>query len=244
MALHLVATDGPHRWDGMRALIAAEGSSAHAHARRLCTADRRATRPDAAPFDDERRAASPGQVSFARRVDLGDAVHALCAVHGAHRSLADQAREHPAAGGAAAWLDEVACALSTERALLVRTVSAAGPLPSTPGQAATDAAFAAQRHAFHMLAHSDRAGVATGAAAALALDWSAIRAVIGRAAEAYGLTLPAPTLPTAGETAAVLDRLADGAGIERALLFGARALLDQHRALWSLLEARALARQS
>ncbi|WP_375427880.1 DUF6975 family protein, partial [uncultured Sphingomonas sp.] len=90
---------------------------------------------------------------------------------------------------------------------------------------------------------SDRVGVATGAAAALALEWPAIRAVIDRAADAYGLALPPPALPGADGTAAVLERLDDGASVRRAMLFGARALLDQHRALWSLLEARSLARR-
>ena len=252
MALHLVADADGHMWDGVGALVAAEGSGAHHQSRRLCAADRRSggdrrgTERGAADWV-ERRLAQParpaGHMPMARRVDLADAIHALCAVHGVHRGLADEARVHPAVGPAAAWLDEVAAGMAAERALLSRTVAAAGPLPSTPGQAATDAAFVTQRHAFRMLARSDRAGVATGAAAALALDWVMIRAVIARAAEAYGVALPPLTLPAPADTAAVLGRLADGAGLERAMMFGARALLDQHRALWSLLEARAIARE-
>lgn len=251
MALHLVArhdapaptASGPIP-NGVDALVEAEGSAHHPHLRRLCSADRRGAADRRADGSDrgDRRGAFPANWSTARRVDLADAVHALCAVHGAHRGLADEAREHQAAGAAADWLDRVAEALGDERGLLARTVSAAGPLPSTPGQAATDSAWAAQRHAFHMLARSDRRGVATGAAAALALDWGAIRLVIGRAAEAYGLALPAPALPLPGEAAAVLGPLAADPAVGRAMLFGARALLDQHRAFWSLLEARAVAR--
>ncbi|WP_375403858.1 DUF6975 family protein [uncultured Sphingomonas sp.] len=246
MALHLVADREPLSWTGVTTLVEVEGSAVHDHVRRLCAADRRGPTDRRGSDRGDRRAAAPELAathgSMARRVDLADAVHALCAVHGAHRGLADQARQHPAAGAAAAWLGQVAAALADERGHLARTVSASGRLPSTPGQAASDAALGVQRNAFHLLARSDRVGVATGAAAALALDWTAIRAVIGRAAEAYGLTLPAPSLPTAEETAGVLDRIDDGAAVRRAVLFGARALLDQHRALWSLLEARAYAR--
>ena len=247
MALHLVADRDAQSWTGVQALVAADGAAVHDHLRRLCSADRRGSADRRASERGDRRSAMPESAwageAMARRVDLTDAMHALCAVHGAHRGLADQAREHPAAGAAADWLDRVARALAQERGHLARAVSTSGCLPSTPGQAATDAALGVQRQAFHLLARSDRVGVATGAAAALALDWPAIRAVIDRAADAYGLRLPAPTLPDAGETVAMLDRLDDGANVRRAMLFGARALLDQHRALWNLLEARAHARQ-
>ena len=255
MALHLVAKhqsqpDGGSTPNAVIALMGAEGSAVHDHVRRLRSADRRGwtDRRSASDRDGQvdRRAAAPGptraDMVMAHRVDLADAVHALCAVHGAHRSLADQARGHPALDPASGWLGEVANGLADERGHLARTVSASGPLPSTPGQAATDNALGVQRHAFQMLARSDRVGVAMGAAVALALDWPAIRAVIDRAAEAYGLALPVPALPDAGETAEVLSRLDDGAGVRRAMLFGARALLDQHRALWNLLEARTRAR--
>jgi hypothetical protein len=247
MPLHLVADRDAQSWTGVQALVAAEGSAVHDHVVRLCLADRRAWTDRRTSERGDRRTVAPESTwadgSMARRVDLTDAMHALCAVHGAHRGLADQAREHPAAGLAAEWLDRVARALADERGHLARAVSASGCLPSTPGQAATDAALGVQRQAFHLLARSDRVGVATGAAAALALDWPAIRTVIDRAADAYGLCLPVPTLPDVEETTAMLDRSDDGAATRRAMLFGARALLDQHRALWNLLEARARARQ-
>jgi hypothetical protein len=247
MPLHLVADRDAQSWAGVQTLVAAEGSAVHDHLGRLCSADRRGWTDRRASERGDRRAAAPesawADMSMARRVDLTDAMHALCAVHGAHRGLADQAREHPAVGATAGWLDRVARALADERGYLARAVSASGCLPSTPGQAATDAALGVQRQAFYLLARSDRVGVSTGATAALALEWPAIRAVIDRAADAYGLSLPAPTLPDPEETAAMLDRLDDGAGVRRAMLFGARALLDQHRALWNLLEARTRARQ-
>ena len=207
---------GGETWEALDALVGADGTAGHPQAARL-----RRPRAD--------------------RRDLADAVHALLALHGTHPGLAGEAARL-ASGVAAAWLDEAAAGLARERDALSRLAAAAGPLPSTPGQAATDQAFAAQRNAFSMLARSDRRGVATGAAAALVLDWAAIRRVAVRAADAFGVALPPASLPDPLETATVLEFAADGPAAERAVLFGARALLDQHRAMWSLLEARASAR--
>lgn len=208
---------GGTAWEAVDALVEADGTATHPFARRL------------------REAGS------ARR-DLADAAHALCAVHGTQPGLADEALARGGDGIAASWLEEISVAFARERQLLARVLAAAGPLPSTPGQAHTDVAFAAQRHAFQMLARSDRTGVAAGAAAALALDWVAIRRVVARAADAFGAPTPPLILPPAQETATVLGLVAGTNAAERALLFGARALLEQHRALWSLLEARAAAR--
>ena len=168
--------------------------------------------------------------------DLGDVVHALCTVHG-HRPdlltlIADLAPEPIAR----AWLKEAAAGFAAERAALAQLVTAAGPLPSTPGQAETAAVLTAERHTLEMLARSERTGVALGAAAALVGDWPAIRGVLVRAADRFGVELPAPALP---DPEALLDATA---APERAIGFGAQQLLAQHRGLWSLLEARASAR--
>ena len=123
-----------------------------------------------------------------------------------------------------------------------RIVAAAGPMPSTPGHAETEAATAAQRHAMDMLAQSDRAGCANGAAIALAMDWAVIRETLDAAAERLGLTPPPSQLPLAEETVTVVDTLVREGVLERAMLFGAQQLFAQHRGLWDLLEARASAR--
>lgn len=208
---------GGTAWEALDALVDADGTATHPYARRL--RDLRAPRRD-----------------------LADAAHALCAVHGTHPGLADDAVVRALGGLAQSWLEEVAGAFAGERQLLARVASAVGPLPSTPGQALTDVAYAAQRHAFQMLAKSERPGVGVGAAAALALDWIAVRRILGNAAETFGAPVPPLKLPPPQETATVLQLVGDGNAAERALLFGARALLEQHRALWSLLEARAAAR--
>lgn len=204
-------------WSAMGALSASDGSVNHPFLQRL------AQRPE--PLRD-----------------LTDSVHYLCMLHGRHPGVIDHALDHTHQPGERGWIEAAAEAFVDERAYLVRLVAAAGPLPSTPGQAESEAAAAAQRHAIDMLAQSDRTGCATGAAFALALDWNTIRPVLDVAADRFGLT-PAPCrLPLPEETVTVIDDLARETGVERAMLFGAQQMFAQHRALFDLLEARAEAR--
>ncbi|WP_425229801.1 DUF6975 family protein [Sphingomonas sp.] len=205
---HALSSDGG-AGATLRRLLAADGTAAHAYAAAL-----------AAPRAPAR--------------DLGDAIHALCTVHGHHPDLLAVAAALGDTGDAHSWLAEAAAGFTAERAVLAQLVAAAGPLPSTPGQAETSAALTAERHAMEMLARSERVGVALGAAAALVGDWQPVRAVLARAAERFGITLPATMLPPVD---AVLARVP-----ERAAAFGAQQLLAQHRGLWSLLEARSSAR--
>lgn len=174
--------------------------------------------------------------------DLADAVHLISGLHGRQPGVIDHARERATDPAIRAWLDKAAAGFAEERAYLMRTVVAAGPLPSTPGQAACEAAMIGQRHALDMLARSDRSGCALGAALALVLDWRAVRAVIDAAAQRFGVALIPPALPSARQALALA---ADGGSpaVERAMVFGAQQLLVQHRGLWSLLEARSEARE-
>ncbi|WP_419808013.1 DUF6975 family protein [Sphingomonas sp.] len=166
--------------------------------------------------------------------DLIDTVHALCTVHGQHPDMLTIAAEQGDDAAARAWLTEAAAGFAAERAALAQLVSAAGPLPSTPGQAESSAALNAEHHALEMLARSERTGVALGAAAALIGDWQAIRTVLDCAADRFGVVLPTAEL---FESDALLAQAP-----ERAAAFGAQQLLAQHRGLWSLLEARSSAR--
>lgn len=204
-------------WGPMGALAGSDGSARHPHLRAL-------------------------RGAALHRRDLADAVHHIARLHGRHPGLVDYAAAHAHRPVECEWLEAAAEAFVGERAYLVRLVAAAGPLPSTPGHAESEAAAAAQRHALDMLAQSDRAGCATGAAIALAIDWIAIRAVLDRAAASFGVE-PAPArLPIPEETVSVVDALAREAAHERAMLFGAQQVFAQHRGLWDLLEARASAR--
>lgn len=174
---------------------------------------------------------------------LCDAVHHLNSLYGRHPGLTDIVAErgqHPLVQD---WIAGAADGFARERTYLTRVVVAAGPLPSTPGQAESEAAAMGQRHAIEMLAKSDRVGCALGAGMAKALDWRAIRSVIDAAARRFGIEPPTLLVPSVEETLKAAEVAATGIGIERAICFGAQQMLVQHRGLWDLLEARELARR-
>jgi hypothetical protein len=172
--------------------------------------------------------------------NLADAVHYLCMLHGRHPGVIDHAAVRTADNAARTWLVRSAEGFAAERSYLTQLAVAVGPLPSTAGQDACEAAVLQQRHALDMLAQSDRRGCAIGAAAALVLDWRSVRRLLDVAALRVGVE-PRPTLlPNAAMTFEVLDALTDGdAAIDRAIQFGANQLLRQHRGLWDMLQARA-----
>lgn len=175
--------------------------------------------------------------------NLADAAHWLCVLHGRFPGVIDHAAtrtRHPAALG---WLAAAAEAFAEERALLTRLAVAIGPQPSTPGQAASEAAVLQQRHALETLARSERHGCALGAALALALDWSAVRGVLELAARRVSLELRPLPLPSEEETRTVALAFADSPALERAIGFGAQQVMAQHRGLWDLLESRRAARK-
>lgn len=174
--------------------------------------------------------------------DLADAVHALCAVHGRIADLFGEAAARSTPDTTAAWLGDAAQSFAVERAYLARMTAAVGPLPSTPGQAESDAAFAAQRHAFDMLARSDRTGCANGAALALAIDWQAFRRVLDAAAKRAGVAVVDPVMPDEVELATIAATAAGSSSVERARAFGAQQVFAQHRGLCDVIEARAIAR--
>ncbi len=174
--------------------------------------------------------------------NLADAVHHLCILHGRHPGAADHAANHTALDAARTWLIDTVDGFIRERSYLTRVVVAVGPLPSTPGQSESESAVNGQRHALDMLAQSDRNGCALGAVAALVLDWPVIRSIIDSAAKRFGLDAPACALPDQNLTTDLVAHATQGPAVERAMSFGAQQILAQHRGLWDLLEARALAR--
>ena len=195
--------------------------------------------PVAALVRSEGSATAPWVATLVARVDgrdLTDAAHALCILYGGHPDPIGLATARSDDRALRRWLADAADAFTAERQVLAAVVAAAGPLPSTPNQAQSEAALAHQRHALETLARSDRAGCAIGAAVALVLDWGAVRQVVARVAVRVGIELAPSRLPT--------DEPPDGPdpALERARLFGARQLLAQQRGLWQLLEARAAAR--
>ncbi|MFC7537524.1 DUF6975 family protein [Sphingomonas sp. GCM10030256] len=175
--------------------------------------------------------------------DFDDMVHLLCSLYGRHPGLFDLAVYRCPAGPTQAWLTDAANAFERERLYLVRLAAAVGPLPSTPGNAETEAALLAQRHALETLAQSERSGCALGAATALVSDWQAVRPLLDRAAVRVGVEAPACALPDDTSVRQSLSEAATGPATERAIRFGSEQLLLQHRALFDLLEARSEARE-
>ncbi|QGP80895.1 DUF6975 family protein [Sphingobium sp. CAP-1] len=203
----------------LEALVAADGTAAHAYANRA----RIGVSRDAL-------------LSLA---DLADAAYYLCMLHGRHPGVVDHAATRSADNAARQWLIEAADGFARERAYLTQVTVAAGPAPSTAGQADCETVVSQQRHALDMLAQSDRRGCAMGAALALVLDWRAVRHVLDMAAIRAGIEPHACTLPDRATTLEVARSIGGDDGIDRAIQFGARQLLNQHRGLWDLLAARA-----
>lgn len=185
----------------------------------------------------------PGADLIRSLPNLADAAHYLCMLHGRHPGVIDHAATRTADNSARGWLLEAADGFVAERAYLTQVTVAAGPAPSTTGQSDSDAAVLGQRHALDMLAQSDRRGCAMGAALALVLDWIAIRRILDAAALRLNLSPRHSALPSRQESLATAAVLCADPAVQRAVHFGARQLLGQHRGLWDLLSARAAARQ-
>lgn len=174
--------------------------------------------------------------------DLADAMHYLCMLHGRHPGVIDHAATRTVENAARLWLVQAADSFAAERAYLTHITVAVGPLPSTAGQNQTEAAVVQQRHALDMLAQSDRRGCAMGSAIALVLDWQAIRKLLDKTALRLGIEPKPCLLPARATTLALAEALDTDEGMSRALQFGARQLLRQHRGLWDLMQTRAALR--
>jgi hypothetical protein len=176
--------------------------------------------------------------------DVADAVHALCMIHGGVPGVVDHAMAGATDECVRGWLARAVDLVSGERALLARLTSAVGPLPSTPGQAASEAAILGQRNALEMLARSDRRGCPAGTALAFVLDWGVVRRFLDVTAARLSVPVDRAFVGFVGETYSMLDGFSAPPAVERAMMFGAQQTLAQHRGLWNLLEARASARAS
>ena len=174
--------------------------------------------------------------------NLADAVHFLCLLHGRYPGVVDSAARKAVDAASRQWMEEAAQAFAQERAFLSKIAAAAGPVPSTQGQAQCEAAVAAQRRALDMLAESDRQGCAIGAAIALTLDWRTIRVLLDISAQRLDMNVPRCTLPDLRDTARLAAEVADSPATERAIAFGAQQLIAQHSGLWDLLAARSASR--
>jgi hypothetical protein len=175
--------------------------------------------------------------------NLADAIHFLSALYGRHPGIVDHAATRTVEPAGRAWLASAAAAMAVERSYLTRLAVAAGPMPSTPGGAGSEAAILAQRAALATLAQSDRRGCALGAALAFAAEWASIRIVLDTAAKRLGVEPPLSLISNEEMLRDIADDAGQAPSTQRALLFGAQQLALQHRGLWDLLEARSQARR-
>jgi hypothetical protein len=219
MSVAIVEAQSENMGDMLIALAASEGSASHPYTHSFeLNADPLATR------------------------NLADVLHLLSILHGPQPGLTELAAMRNVAPQADQWFRQAVDGFAAERAYLAQMIAIAGPTPSTPGEAETSAAVMGQRHALVTIAGSDRFGCALGAVAALLFDWQSIRAVLDTAATRIGVAVPQSLLPDDDATSDMLNSLSPHPRLDRALIFGARQLLVQHRGLWDLLEARAKAR--
>ncbi len=215
-----VAAGKPHRaTHPIVTVVATEGSASHTHLRRLGKLDSAAVTRNAA-----------------------DALHHLAMLHGRQPGVVDHATLRTPSDDARRGLMALADAFVIEREFLGRLVVGAGPLPSTPGQAETEAAVIAQRHAIEMLAQSEREGCSLGAAIALAIEWHGMRAMFEASARRFGVDVPKSRIAPLDDLIAIVVQGTSTPAAERAALFGAQQIAVQHHGLWNLLEARAKAR--
>jgi hypothetical protein len=82
-----------------------------------------------------------------------------------------------------------------------------------------------------------------GAAIALVLDWRAVRKLLDIAALRAGIEPVSCSLPDHRATLDVARAIGGDPAVDRAIQFGMRQLLAQHRGLWDVLEARAAIRR-
>ena len=205
--------------ESLVAIVTTEGSARHPHLVSLGSLDSAVTTRNAS-----------------------DALHHLSMLHGRHPGVLDHAAARTTMDKARSALFALADRFMLEREYLGRLVVAAGPIPSTPGQAETEASVIHQRHAIEMLSQSDRQGCAVGAALAVALDWQSFGSLLAASGRRFGVdAVPPPAIDS--RELADIARIACGTpATDRAMLFGAQQIAVQHRGLWDLLEARATAR--
>lgn len=179
------------------------------------------------------------RVAPARAVDLADAAHFLCLLHGRYPGLIDYAATRSADPQVGKWLARACEAFVGERALLTKLTVAAGPITSTPGQDRCTPAIINLRGALNALSQSDRQGCALGAAFALVLDWQNVREVMDVIALRTGLEPRPSMLPEREETCELAAEIGRDRAIGRAMGFGASQMLIQHRHFWDMLAERA-----
>lgn len=174
------------------------------------------------------------------RATLADVMHHLGILHGRRPGMFDII-ENAAPSISDDWLRASSRAFAAERDLITRLVVALGPPPGRMGQTRVGVAVDAARNALLTLAGSERLGCAIGAASALLLDWENVSPFLHQLAIRFEIPVhdTAGIWPDRAATLATLEAAAALPSGPRAVAFGFKTLLAQHRAFWDIVQTRA-----
>jgi hypothetical protein len=169
---------------------------------------------------------------------IADIAHFMCIAHGRLPGVVDHAATKIVDDAAREWFVQATNAFASERAFLNRLTVAAGPITRQLGQDKITALVTNQVKNFQMIATSDRAGCAAGAAIAFVVDWNRTRMLLNASAINLGLEPGQCGLPDDGLCKALAKQLGHNDAKSRAMIFGADQLLGQQRGLWKIIAAR------
>jgi hypothetical protein len=177
-------------------------------------------------------------VKLSRPALKADIAHFLNICFGKHPGIVDHAASKIVDQNARQWLVQAIDGFAVERAFLNRLTVAAGPIHRQLGQERVTALVEGQSHSVEMLATSDRAGCAAGAAIAFVLDWQATRPLLEHIGYALLIDVPECSLPDSAMSLDLVRNLSAQPAVQRALQFGCDQMLGLQRGLWQVISAR------
>lgn len=177
-------------------------------------------------------------VRLSRPALKADIAHFLNIAFGRYPGIVDHAASTINDAAPRAWLDQSVAGFAAERAFLNRMTVAAGPIHRQIGQERISATLDALARSMDMLATSERAGCAAGAAIAFVMDWQETRPLLEHIALSLSLEVPVQSLPDTASSLALVDLLSANPSIRRAMAFGSQQMLAQQRGLWRIIEVR------
>ncbi len=169
---------------------------------------------------------------------LADIAHFMAISHGRHPGIVDHASGKISDQEARDWMVAAIEGFAAERGMLNRLMVAAGPIHRHTDQDKVTAILATQARSFALLATSDRAGCAAGAAVAFVIDWQMTRPLLECTALALGIDVMPTSLPSTRNSLALIETLSATPAIARAINFGSEQMLAQQKGLWQLVAAR------
>lgn len=177
-------------------------------------------------------------VRLSRPALKADVAHFLNIAFGRFPGIVDHAAATIGDALARDWLDQSVAGFAVERAFLNRLTVAAGPIHRQVGQERISATLDSLARSMDMLATSERAGCAAGAAIAFVMDWQQTRPLLEHIALSLSIEVPSQALPPRESSLALVDMLSATPAVQRAMAFGSQQMLAQQKGLWRIIEAR------